>query len=343
MGPRRWLAYVATPILALLAAEIVIGLAAPKLPEPNEWFSDTAAAKVRQMERVASEGKRVSPLLVGASSMNDAGDADMLNECIGESRYAYNASLSGGVAPMMALWVEDVVLARLDPDRVVWGLLTADFAIQSQRYRYLVEQYGRAPATRPGLLGETDRQLRRASALWRHRLTLRDPTQAAMALLGEGTGERSQPWADSVLSEAGRNLLKDPLSFEVPEWFHETYEQDVLKGFKLTGAALEPIGHIARELRSRDIKLDLVLMPVTPVYIRAHPGGERGYERAVAKIQDAAREEWGVPLHRLDRALPSTSFADPVHANGQGAQRFTALLADKLGLARACAVGLGRP
>jgi hypothetical protein len=178
---RRWLGVLAGALVVLVLAEIGVRLIEPRLPEPRDWFSPSAARLVREMDAAAANGA-TGGFVVAGSSM--AG-RDVLPDRVVTDPGAPTGSVAlagGGQTTVQERWITEEVEPRLRPDAVLWGISSLDF--NATRRADTIDRYASARATRTDRFGAPDRMLARYSALARNRDALRDPYLMLQVLTG---------------------------------------------------------------------------------------------------------------------------------------------------------------
>lgn len=310
--------------LVLVAAEGALVLAEGALPAPVEWYNVTAHAKALQMERRARARMATDVVFVGPSTVFRGIHADLFEREDPRGRSAYNAGVNGGYPPVMRRWVTEEVVPRLRPRTVVYGLSSLDF--HDRIFRGSVDAYRTARATRKGLLAAGERLVARLSRLIKYRQLLQDPEEypyVRRALTGatEGRVERQV----QALSPTGFRA-KQPISRRE----RLATDRAILRGFDVGGRGTRHVEATVEHLRARGIEVVFVNMPVPDRFVALHPNGAadyRRFERHLARLARALHVELLQPPRSLKRG---GLYADNVHLNERGAQRFTRWLAATL-------------
>lgn len=308
-----------TPLIVAVAflvlADVAVRTAVPRAASLNAWNDWQATNKVEAIDALARRGGS-SVVLMGSSMMDYAVDPAALSKELGLKRPAFNASLNGAEARLMHFWLLNVVVPRLRPRVVVIGVSSRELndlgkgtreAFEAVRHSY----GGRAVAND---LSPTERVLdmgERVSGLVRYRSLLRKPTRLFDAEpLEEGL-------AVSALGSPTHRRRLDAYKALPP----------IEGGFAVGGSSMRALEHLIERLMSSKIRLVLVEMPIAPDGYARHPNGMTDYRRFQ---QTLARVVTTTGAHFVDMLAPfptSEWFADSVHLNRQGRERFTQLIA----------------
>ncbi|MFM7271299.1 MAG: hypothetical protein ACKO2C_06660 [Actinomycetes bacterium] len=320
---RRGLAILAGALILVLAAEAAVRLLEPRLPEPPDWFSPSAARLVREMD--AAEAPAVlGGLTVTGSSMAGRGLVpSVLARGVRNGMPAHSVALGGGgQASLQERWMLEEVIPRTHPDAVVWGVSSLDF--NRARQPETIGRYDRARATRRDALAPADRGLARVSALARHRASLRDPY--VMSKVFSGSNQRTSLRSrgpDRAITFAYRERKLSPTRLARMRRTEAAYAREVqLRDFSIGRTELDAFRRTLRGIRRSQARVAVVIMPVPRQYIAAHPGGARDYHRWERAVSRVAREE-GVLLIDESSAMPASAFRDIEHLNRADAAGFS--------------------
>lgn len=326
---RDWAALLVA-ITVLLAAEALVRVAEPSLPPPLDWPTEEMQDKYVQISGLAETGTEVDVLFVGSSVAFEGIDPVAFTEASNGLR-AYNAGIPAASLRELELWASEVVIPRLHPETVVVAFTSMDVNQDAgaEFRELLLASRGYRQATQPGgenLANRLERLLERHVALFRMRTVLRDPVKAAQALvLGERAPEL-RPVGPFGQEPTGR---EDP-DYSLTESLARRIRENDLADFSVGETQLGGLGELVTDLHRRDLEVFLVLMPVTEDYQRLHPRGASDYAGFVSALQ-AFGAERGVTVLDLGSAIDSLQFfRDPSHLNPEGAERFSALLAETL-------------
>jgi hypothetical protein len=321
---RRWLGVAIGALVVLLLAEGAVRVIEPRLPEPPDWFSPSAARLVREMDRAEARGV-TGGLTVAGSSMAGRGlIPDVLAEGVPDGRPPHSAALSGGgQTTLQARWLLEEVVPRTHPDSVVWGISSLDF--NAARRADTIGRYDGARATRRGFFGGADRTLAKVSALARDRAALRDPYLMSQVLTGTDESDalplRAPP--NAITFSLGYKRLP-PAKLARMRREEAAFAKNVqLRDFRIGRAEVDAFRRTLRGLRRASVRPAVVLMPVTQQYIDAHPHGERDFDHWVRVVTRVARQEH-VLLVDESRAMPVSAFRDLEHLDLPAAKEFSA-------------------
>lgn len=302
-------------LTVLLFAEAGARSVGETLPEPVEWYDANMQVKVEQMDRLHNEERRADFVFAG-TSMVFRGIAPLaFDELSDRPTFSYNAGVLAGMPPVQRRWILEEVEPRLNPRVVVYGLSSLDF--QERRYKYPVNSYESAPATRRGFMAAAQRFGARLLKMVRLRTELREPTTWAKIRRGrqEGPVERTRTRMDprghifkakKKRGPAERNRMRD----------------NVLRDYEISRRGTKQVLQIVHTLQERGSDVVLVSMPVPRGFIDVHPRGERDFEAArrhIGRIADRA----GVPFVDMSHSMSEGRFVDFTHLSERGAVLFS--------------------
>lgn len=321
VGHRRGLGVVIGALAVLLVAEAAVRVLEPRLPEPRDWFSPSAARLVREMDAAERAGA-TGGFVVAGSSM--AGRDLVPDRVVTERWYpARSVALAGGgQTTVQERWLTGEVEPRLRPDAVLWGISSLDF--NATRRADTIDRYAAARATRTDRLGAADRALARTSALARHRDALRDPYLMLQVLTGADESDAlPDRRGDDVMQFVTGYRDLPPAKLARLRAEEAAFARDTqLRDFEIGDDEVAAYRSTLRSLRRTTDRAVVVIMPVTQEYIDAHPDGARDYERWVRVVTRVAREE-GVAILDETRAMPDEAFRDLEHLDVEGAAAFS--------------------
>ncbi|MBT8194166.1 MAG: hypothetical protein HKO63_01235 [Acidimicrobiia bacterium] len=297
-------------------------------PQPHTWGHRDTDVKVSQMQALHHAGG-TDVVFLGSSAMNVAVDPATFIATSDQVSSAYNAALSSGSPILMERWAKEVVFPLLNPKVVVIGLTSLAFNDNGHTQEDAYDRYLESPG-RATYLGEAslaDRIESGAhswSALLRVRAELRQPYTLIDKLV---EGDQS----DQVLSDLGHDTRRMFTEYAVPARFESDQRNLVLTDYVLGGrqtAALRRLIDLATE---RDMEVYLVAMPVVEAdYIPLHPNGTLDHDQYLAAFDGLAEDDLVLTLNARELLGDVEMFADPIHVNGQGADRFAQWLAGSL-------------
>lgn len=304
--------------LLVLAAELAVRAA--ELPAPLEWSSVEAQVKVEDLEALGPGG--VHTLFVGSSVVDVALRPDRFTASTGET--AYNAALLGADLRSIDLWVRDVLVPTVHPQRVVLGLscreLNGGEAAQDDIFRSFVA----APAMQRRLgtdswLDRVGRFVGEWSELVRYRSVLRLPADAA--------GRDRRVGVNLDLVGDGFNEAYTTRAYPAPGAVHDVLYRGDVSTYAVGEDRLAALDRTLARLADAGIEAVVLHMPTSEDWLGyLPPGGMADCESAMAEhaaTGGARFLDGGV----LGREL----FADPIHVNGTGADRVTDMLVEAIG------------
>lgn len=319
-----FLALGSTIVGALLAAEIAVRLWTPRA-NFRDWSYWEIEHKVRAMDRLTKR-RGASVVTIGSSAIQTAVNPELLSELLGSDRPAFNAALNGITARTMEAWTRDVVLPRLRPDTVVIGVDSITFNDNSVTGAAIFDRLvGSRPYARLIDEGSLTRRvlyrLERVSFLVRYRRFFRRPARQGMAKKNK-----------SHVSDLGFLLFAKVFHqrpYQVRDRQIEIWRK-ALFDYEAGGQERAALDRLIDDMRARGVKVLLVKMPVSPDWIGMHPRGAEDFARFEHVLEAFVRER-DVPYADLwSRFTTLDDFADPIHVNGAGQERFTRMLADLL-------------
>ncbi len=310
-----------TVLAVLLLAEVIALALSGQWPEPREWSTPEAQTKIDQIETLAASGG-VEVVLLGSSVIDVAVDPALLQERAPGAPSTYNAGLGAGTLRMVEVWAREFVLDDLTPETVVVGLSSRDLNANDPRQpereaEFLASQPVEAALGTEGVLDRIERHLEGWSELVRYRTVLRNPRNFARGDETSTDAPLTGPSGHFRDFLDGRYAPSD----RAERFFREGPLHDFTVGREKV-AALE---RLLTDLDEAGIATVLVDMPVTRDYVDLHPDGYATYERVVERLAG----EHGVAF--IDPGVwDDRFFADPLHLNREGVQRFTDLLGTSL-------------
>lgn len=321
MEIQGWLVVVAVAVVvALIAAELLLRSVRPKLRPLSDWRNWEIQHKVEALDALARDGG-ASVVAVGSSTMNAAVEPDFLSKLTGRTRPAFNAALNGAGTRLIELWVLRILLPRLRPDVVVIGLGSGDVNAGNIVASDLLRSFLSAPAWEDLTKGSTPMR-------WMHLLERKSLLVRYRRYLGRSSLFQPDPFQRaSVCRRLG--LLRWFLVFRYRPYKIEDRQlliwKDSLNEFEVGREEIEALGRLVDELRAAGVIPIIVKTPVTKDWVDLHPAGFKAFEEA---LESMVRDR---DVIYADLMAPFTSiedFADPVHVNGNGQERFTKLLAE---------------
>jgi hypothetical protein len=231
----------------------------------------------------------------------------------------FNAALGAGSMGMVADFTRAVVVPRLDPRIVVVGVTSRELNDNALDQAGVERRFRDAPAVREALgteslLDRVERLAGDVSALVEYRSVLRDPDN--------WLGDPPTPWGPELTAPDGLYLGFLDAAYRLDEATRGRLGGAALRDFSVGGAKLRALRSLIGDLTAAGRHVLLVATPVSDDFVALHPRGtddDQDFRDALRTVADAE----GVPLVDAgvwDRSL----FADPLHVNRAGMERFTA-------------------
>jgi hypothetical protein len=273
------------------------------------------------MDRLSEQGG-ASVVFVGTSMARDGLDPVIFLEANRSFTSAYNAALSNASPIIMEDWLTREVVPRLHPDLVVWGLESFVLNDSAPTLRKSIDFYQAAPRSKRDPASEIETWLDDHLYLFRYQQVLQRPGEVFRAIrgmtpqpektdipfqmnaLGRTTGRVNASFAD-VNTEAQGARLRD----------------GVFVDFTIGGPQLLALRTTVEWLQEREIDVAFVLMPALPQYLALHRS-ESDYQLFVEQTYSLAQSE-NVPVFAPNGPYTQAEFADLLHLNGEGAEKFT--------------------
>jgi hypothetical protein len=333
------------PMLALallVAAELGLRAlaASPAHEYPRNWHAQDVNHKLALADRLAAEGG-IEVLALGQSVMESGFDPSLLG---GSDARAFNFALNGTTANFQARFIERVLLPRYAPKTLVWGFTPGAFseALHTKQFEKVLGGPSERALHDGGLGGRLDYALQQHLALVYYRNNLR-------AWFGVVTAPSSSEEAARVrerwsLSEEQYELMRSWRAF-LPRGefrvndlgyrpqrgvFGRTAPADLeaarrrFEGMSVDEAWVAPVRDAILSCRERGVRVLLVDLPAAPGWELQLPDGRLDEHR---RVLEQVAEETGaelLDLVRLDEArYPTELYADSLHFNVEGAERFT--------------------
>ena len=305
------LGLVLAAVLGEMAARAVLADRAPEI----RWYDAATQLKVEQMEGLVD----VDVAYAGTSMAWQAFVPDVVERDAGLD--GYNVGLAGGTPEVMERWLVEEAVPRLEPQTVVWGLSSFDLAPA-----YGAEQrrlYDRALATRTGPLARLEQVAAERSTLVANRTVLRS-LSATFGTEADRRRGRFEGAAD-VLGTDGERL---DFAVDVGQRRREIVAAR-LAGFAPSADDVATIERTISALRSRDVEVVLVELPVPERFVAAHPGGAADHRQVGEVLADlAARLD--VRFLRAPDGFGDADFVDYTHLDRPAATEFSRRVAARL-------------
>lgn len=319
----RLLTFAASALAVLLLVEGGARALHTALPEPIEWYDDITQVKVEQMDRYNQRGQDVDYVFAGTSMVFRGIAPHAFDRAAEPETFSYNAGLLAGMPPVMERWILEEVEPRLKPEKVVYGISSLDF--QGRRYKFPVNAYEAAPATRKGFLAAAQRWGSRVLKLVHTRAMLREPK--TWKKLREKEGKAGPVERKRERMEAKGHIYKNRKKLGDRE--RRRMQENVLGGFAISDRGTRNITRIVRTLERRGVEVVFVSMPVPQRFIDVHPSGEADFAAAEGHIERLA-DSLGVPFIDMSDSMRDEAFVDFTHLGREGAAAFSGKLRKEL-------------
>jgi hypothetical protein len=312
-------------LVILLLAEVGVRLVDDRLPSPQRWSRLEEQIKADDLKALADEPGGV--VFLGSSMMNAAADPAVVKADLDRPEPVYNASLLGADTRITRLWATRLVVPTVRPSVAVIGVSCREIGSQDPALTTQYRQFVDAPAVRTledreKLLARVDEQVGRVSALVKHRYELRRPLNLV------GGDERST--TTFTIDPDGQDDYFLERAYPAPQDVQDVlYRPDVTK-LVLSQRRIDALADTVRDLRRESVDVVVVNMPVTQDYVSYLPApSEQSNARCWRVLRETAEGAGAryVEAGVWDKAL----FADPIHLNGAGSRRFSAMLAEIVG------------
>lgn len=302
--------------ITLVILELAVRLFAGHLPPPQLWSTPEAQFKVDQIRHWGP----ADVAIVGSSIVDVGIDPSVLGPT------AYNASLGAASIGMVSAFTRSVVIPDLDPTTVIVGIASRELNRNAPDLPAIEGQFLAAPGARQALGTETlldraDRLLSDVSYLARYRTVLRQPKT--------WFGDPQRSWDGTVTRRDGLYLgFLDDRYHDEPAVLAR-FRNGALHDFQLGSTQMATLQDLLTDLHDQGRRVLLVSVPVTQDYIDAYPHGLADHERFVAAARSIATDSGAAFIDAgvWDRSL----MADPLHSNGAGNRRLSAMVAKALG------------
>jgi hypothetical protein len=330
------LAGIAAAFLALfLVAEVTVRLASDQLLPRAGQAAEEVPYKNDQLIQLAAAGHDPEVVFFGSSTIDAGIDPAVVDTSSSTVSASYNAALQGYTLDVPQRWVDEFVLARVEPQLAVIGVTPIE-VVGAPRGQDEGPLWAAAFTTQfdelsGGPAASVTRTANDLSSLVRLRNRIREPWGFATAV-----------WA-TVRQEAPRGVVARPPDF----WDHALTDAGAILAYRegaLRTAPTTMVRRITALLRSplRLDRLDEVhrrigavegVLLIPPIALRAL--GDRGLP--VERYQEIAEQitergaELGMPTLDFSGAdYPDALFFDSMHLNAAGTQRLSAEVAAAL-------------
>lgn len=300
---RRLLRVTGLLLLAVLLAEGLVRLVEPRLPPPLVWPNASTQRLATDMDALSEAGVRGGLVLAGTSQTNTDLLPEVFEDELASVDHAANVGLAAATTRVNQRWLLRQVQPRLQPSKVIWGVTSLDFNAHRKPDTFAL--YLSSRAARPGLAGSLDRKLSRASALVRHRSLLADPVAFVMEVRDGVASPDTTPLNERAKHRAPDRIDKAPSEVR-------RLRTTVLHDYAIGDAEVRAFRTTLERLQEDGVEVVVVLLPVPPQFIAAHPDGRADFDAYRTTARATARAS-GVAVIDRSEAFEEPAFRDYTH------------------------------
>ena len=328
-----------TLVAVFAAAELTVRWLEPQLPIVRAGDAAQMVLKAERIERIAASDPNVDVVFFGTSMMDSAVSPEAFLASSPSIDSTYNAGVVGAPTATQVRWAEEIVLANLDPDVIVLGIHPIDLLLTDVLNLNIQPQqadvvFGRVlRETKKGPIGDAERFLYDQVALVQQRGNLRRPqlvTEAAWNQVVGNEPKRFIPLRDEddwrpLLSPLGESALFHGETFRI------TPVQEQLRANMRADAFSVADLHRLFEVTLGEGARVVVVIPPVPVQAWQEVGIDLSALSAGTALIRSIAADFDVPVLDFSFAgYPNEAFADLVHMNERGADRFSRELAQRI-------------
>ncbi len=344
LAPRHpWLAAVGVLLVVLLAAELLVRAVEEQLPVVRAGDAAEMILKARRVDELHDDGLEPEVVFFGTSMMDSAVSPSSFVRNSPRYGRVYNASVVGAPIATQVRWADEIVLDRLHPDVVVLGihpidlLLTDVFNLNIQASQSDVIFARVLRETQPGVLGDLNRSLNDDVALVKHRGSLRQPQVMGEAVWNAVTRTPPKPyiplrdedfWRDHLAPD-GESSLYHGEGYRVTSVIEQ-----LRKNLTPDAFYTNDVTRLVEVAKASGAEVVLVVPPVPLATWKRYDVDLAALRQGQQVLYDVAAREGVRVVDFTDRGYDEESFADIVHMNDRGAERFSRELALELGSGR---------
>ena len=319
-------------MIAAGSAEAAVRVATNLRLPTGEWFDPVLDLKTRAMRRRRPGSCEVA--FVGGSTTYASIIPEAFTAHVRKDLRAYNAGFRLGVPRVYARWVNDVVIPQLRPRWLILGISAADLndnglSAASTLEAYLASRFHRRSPRMDALAAAVQLSAAvRYRASYRHpRVLLRASARGVKDLV---TGTPAHRGDRVEATSSGHAVAYSNRHYLETENFGRLIRDDLLVRFSHGGIEFDAVRRTAELARRSGARVAITWLPIAPPTLRFFPDGRRTEQAVYADVRRLAVElscPFVTPPEELnDLAL----FADPVHFNAAGANRFSMWLGREL-------------
>lgn len=279
--------------------------------------------KVEHLKRLRDEPP-FDAVFVGHSIPLCAIDPDEVAAASGGLR-TYNASLSTLFFGSARLWMTRFVVPNLRPRYVVLGLAGFEFNPHSTRMQFM-EQY----------ISGQDARARWELGGWavRGRLLCTRPDLVKYflrRLAGRAAEPLPPPQDRSQLGPLGDERKHTDRTLFTTDRLHEALRDGIFTSYEFAESEVDKLRRFVIDVRTAGAEVIVAKLVTTPDAVDYYPNGEVDYVEAWDRIRSVL-DSLSVAVLEVDASpFDESCFADVMHMNGRGKQRYSRLLGAALG------------
>jgi hypothetical protein len=319
-------------LVTALVLELGVRLIAAHLPTVESDDSQELVLKAERIEQLGASGVPVGAVVLGSSAMDAGVDPATFDASSARFDGSFNAALIGTPLATQERWAHDVVLEQIDPEVALVGVSPLEVH-QNEEAESLAPVDAIFDASfrevEDGVLPSIERSASDLSYLVRYRGSLRHPRYVGDAVVDTVSRSREFPRIDrpdgyweqnldargAVLQYRDRQL--DRVSPELVEYLDTTFDAPYRP---------ERLEALLDRLDDAEVPAVVVSPPIAVDALAAAGADAAVYQAAVDEIATTA-EERGLVFLDFSTGYDSTLFADPLHLNAAGTERFSQDLA----------------
>jgi hypothetical protein len=309
----RWRAVLVIAIVVVALAEVFVRAIGSHLPSPLMWESYETQRKVQEIDALSQRGG-AQVVFVGSSIIDVGIDPASVDRQIGGRVISFNAGLASSIPRMTAVWAEHVVIPRLHPRVVVFGLNAYDLGAEDPNRSAFYNAFLGSSGAREVLgtddpIQSVDRWLGEHSALWQHKYQLRDPATLVRAV------EDHSPRVDAEAAAVDQNGRQTANQY-LPYSDLTTID---MNGWTLGTPDTAAVRQLIAFDHARNIQTVLVDMPVTNQFVASMPQGNTSYEVFTDEVAIIGRKT-GTKVINDASVRNDGLFFNNIHLNHNGAE-----------------------
>ena len=327
-------------VVMLVVTELVVRAVADQLPVVRAGDAAEMILKARQVEALGAGGPQPQVVFFGTSMMDSAISPSTFERYSAHYDRTYNAAVVGAPTATQVRWADEIVLDDLHPDVVVLGIHPIDLMltdvfelnIQSNQSDVVFSRVVRE--TQPGILGDVNRALNDDLALVKHRGSLRQPQTMAEAAWNTVTGTppkkfiplRDEEYWQAHLGPDGENTMHHGEDYRFTSVINQLRKNLTPEAFYASDA--KKLIQVAQDSGAEVV----IVIPPVPLATWKQNGVDlAALRRGQQLIADLGAAAGVRVVDFTDRVYDESLFADIVHMNDRGAERFSRELAAELG------------